>query len=483
MIKITFLRPVLIIIMILTIVQLMALPVIINGKSSAGNAFVFRVYQEADPISGVQILLDQERPNESGVFMLGFEAKSIKEVTIKVGLQSMSFYVTPGKTYHLDFNKISLEDQNIFLPEKPLQVLFLEEDMLNIYIDGFEYQYQNFIEDKFVQLIKFRDRSLYYSFEKKIFQLLNETSIEDSITANYFKKYLDYRLAELRLAARIDSKEQLGIDWLTNHEIDFSNTAYSHFFMKYFDQYIIEFDNGKLFNDYRTLVNQGVPYDELFDQLGKNPVLVKEKIREVVFLSTLKQVFYRRDMSQVAINKIIVDISIRSKFKENREIAMQLSKSLNAFVSGRSVPYFSLPDANGKSKSLTDYKGKMIYLMFVSPNCETCEADLRILSTLLNENENLDILTIVSGYDRDESMDWAKKQNTEWDYLWFNDDFALLNEYKIKTFPKYLLLDDEGSLLNYFPPKPRENLKSYLESLEKQKEKPKQESSDFFRKN
>ena len=93
-----------------------ALPVTIDGKSAAGDAFVFRLYEQKDPISGLEVLLDQARPNDEGQFVLNFSIDHIKEVTIRVGLQSMSFIAIPGKTYDLQFNEITLEDQNVFLP-------------------------------------------------------------------------------------------------------------------------------------------------------------------------------------------------------------------------------------------------------------------------------------------------------------------------------------------------------------------------------
>ena len=95
----------------------------------------------------------------------------------------------------------------------------------------------------------------------------------------------------------------------------------------------------------------------------------------------------------------------------------------------------------------------------------------------------MQIVTVLAGFNKEESTKWAKAQDAPWDFLWFNDDFALLSEYKIKNFPKYLLLDEDSNLLNYFPPSPRENLSSYLNSLIAKEQKEKGESSDFFRKN
>ncbi|MCK5775938.1 MAG: hypothetical protein KAH25_07180, partial [Bacteroidales bacterium] len=121
-------------------------PVIIEGKSAAYDSYVFRIYLEKDPISGIEYLADQQRPDANGYFSLGFELNEIQRIRIEVGLQSISFYAIPGKSYYLNFNEITINDQNIFLPQNPLDVTFKEQDMLNIVLDGFEYEYQQFLE-------------------------------------------------------------------------------------------------------------------------------------------------------------------------------------------------------------------------------------------------------------------------------------------------------------------------------------------------
>lgn len=477
-------RPVIsIVFLILFYSSSVALPVLIHGKSAAGDAFVFRVYEQKDPISGMEALLDQKRPGADGNFTLSFNVKAIKEVTIKVGLQSMKLFVIPGKTYRLGFNEITLQDQNLFLPQQPLQVTFESEDLLNLVIGGFEYERQKFLENNFIELIKLRDKSIYYKFEEKIHAILSETQMEDSASLHFFQNYIDYRLAEIRLSGRIQDREKLGLEMITSKNIELDNAAYAQFFNKYFDQYLLSFEKGKEYSDLRSLLNRGLPIDQLFDLLGKDPVLVKEKLRELVLLLSIKQVFYNREMSKDRLNDILNFLSLHSKFENNRSVAGNLLIELNRFITGHAIPEFELKNLDNESKKIAHYRGSKTYLMFVSPSCETCEADIRVLKSLVKNNAELQVVTVLVGFDKEEAGIWARSQNTSWDFLWFEDDFALLSDYKVKNFPKYLLLDEEGHLLNYFPPGPRENLNSYLKALTAKEEKKEGEASDFFRKN
>lgn len=444
------------------------LPVIIEGKSAAKDNYIFKVYLMKDALSGLESIADQQRPDKEGNFSLGFELHEIQEIKIEVGLQSIKFFAIPGKTYYLNFSGITLNDQNVFLPQKPLEVVFEKEDMFNIIIDGFNYEYQRFLEKEFISLIKYHDKDLFNSFKSNMFKKLEQSPFADSLSYSFIKNYIDYKLAELSLIAELEKNDTLGIHYLTNKNILYNNPAYISFFKKYFDKYLIREKN---YYELRSLINQGSPSFKLMDKLGKNPILLKEKLRELVLLNSLKQDFFNTDFNQKAINSILIELETKSKFLTNRTIAGNLKISLNRFMKGANLPNFNLINLSGENKNLSSYKNKKTYLMFVSPYCETCVADIRILKSKLKDiKEQINLVTIYVGFNDKDAKKWAENQDAEWDFLWFENDFKLLNEYKIKTFPKYLLIDENALLFNYFPPKPRENLFSYIEALKKQEE-------------
>ena len=455
------------IILLLQSSGLFALPVVINGTSAAGNAYVFRLYVLQDPISGEESIVDQQRPDEQGHFMLGFEVKKIQKVSIKVGLQSMSFFVIPGKTYQLNFNEITLKDQNVFLPEHPLKVIFQDDDMLNAVIDGFEYDYQVFLEGNFIQVMKYRDRKLFSEFQDKIYQKLSESPLQDSMFKDFVKTYIRYRLAEVKMATKIEKKQSLGLEYLAHQPILLNNPAYAGFFKKYFMNYLLNLGSTEDYDHIQNLINDGAfSFSKLKDVLGKDPVLVEERFRELVLLYSLKQSFYKKNFIKESVNQMIDHVHQHSKFEENRKVAANLLLVLNRFLKGNSLPDFQLMNLSGVKKSLSDYKGKKTYLMFVTPTCETCEADIRILKNIMADyKDDLNIVTIYAGFNKEHAAIWANKLKVNWDFLWFNDDFNLLNQYLVKTFPKYLMLDEDGKLLYYFPPQPRENLLSYLKAV------------------
>jgi thioredoxin-related protein len=198
----------------------------------------------------------------------------------------------------------------------------------------------------------------------------------------------------------------------------------------------------------------------------------------------LKQIYFQRQISKANINSMLNKLSTNSKFELNRGVAANVLKSLLKFQSGAPVPDFALFDLSDYPKSNQDYFGKNTYLMFVSSKCETCETDIRILKSLRDQYKNdLQIVTIFAGFNKDEATNWVQKQNVDWDFLWFNDDFELLNDYDVRNFPKYILLDKKGMILHYFPPKPHEDFLGMIKAIKEKENEVEQESSDFFRKN
>jgi len=461
-----------------------ALPVVINGESAAGDAFVFRLYVQKDAFSGLEYIADQQRPDVDGRFMLGFEAQEIQEVSIKVGFQSLSFFVIPGHTYNLKFNDIVIDGQNVFLPQHPLHVVFQQEDMLNVVMDGFDYDYQKFLEENFLKLVKYRDKKIYQEFVAKLKLKLAETPLKDSLSRKYFEDYIYYKKAELRLAANLEKKDHIGMEVLANQPMLLNNPAYTDFFKKYFVNYLIEYNDGVDYDRLLRLINIGLPINTLLDVLGKDPVLVQEKLRETVLLLSLKQVFYHKDFNPYSINDIFLYMADNSKFVSVRLMAENLNDILNRFDKGREVPYFELPDLNAHKKAITDYHGKKLYLMFVSPECETCELDIEIMKTVKEEFPNdLDVVCVLVDFDKEKAEKWAKKQDANWDFLWFNDDYKMLSSYQVKTFPKYMMLDEKARLFNYYPPKPRGRLISYMKAICEKENIEREDSKDLFRKN
>lgn len=131
-------------------------------------------------------------------------------------------------------------------------------------------------------------------------------------------------------------------------------------------------------------------------------------------------------------------------------------------------------DANGRQASLEDFAGKFVYIDMWASWCAPCRREMPFTQKV-SERYSAEKLAIVS-ISIDQEKDLGKWQKTidqlemKWHnwiiYDGFKSDFA--DRYGVKAIPHYLLLDQEGRIMNDNAPRPSdEQLIQLLDQLVK----------------
>ncbi len=139
----------------------------------------------------------------------------------------------------------------------------------------------------------------------------------------------------------------------------------------------------------------------------------------------------------------------------------EYSKSLAEFHSqisrlkpGNEAPPFKLKDLAGKEVSLTDFKGKLVYIDFWGIYCAPCIYQIKNYSAKLMEKyKGKDIVFLNICVDPKVDEDWkakVKELNVDGINLiskgWTNSQVC--KDYNISGIPAYVLIDKEGKILN-----------------------------------
>lgn len=131
-------------------------------------------------------------------------------------------------------------------------------------------------------------------------------------------------------------------------------------------------------------------------------------------------------------------------YSEFVKLAHQESKGI---VEGMGAPDFQLVDVNGDIVSLTDYKGKVIFLDFWATWCRPCTRLLPAHQKLQNQFKNDNVAFIYVSMDRNANKwrDYLAKGTFPGKHLFA--DKEMVKQYKVETLPYSVLIDGKGKIV------------------------------------
>lgn len=142
---------------------------------------------------------------------------------------------------------------------------------------------------------------------------------------------------------------------------------------------------------------------------------------------------------------------------------------VNRLAPGLPSPEFNLLDLEGKSVSLKDFKGKIVYLDIWASWCSPCRAEIPAAKKLEEELKNQNVVFLYISIDNDEDV-WRKiikeKQMTGI-HLISKGGFSseIVQTYNINGVPRYILIDKNGIIVNGNAKRPSGGIKEEIEKL------------------
>ncbi|GGE30993.1 hypothetical protein GCM10011391_07080 [Pullulanibacillus camelliae] len=123
---------------------------------------------------------------------------------------------------------------------------------------------------------------------------------------------------------------------------------------------------------------------------------------------------------------------------------------------GPMAPQFKLKDMNGKTVSLSDFKGQKVYVKFWASWCPICLAGLDDLNKLSGEKHDYKVLTIVSpGYNGEQSekdfVDWFSKRGYNNIEVLLDDGGTWAKKFGVKGYPSSYYIGTDGVLAKAIP--------------------------------
>ncbi len=293
---------------------------------------------------------------------------------------------------------------------------------------------------------------------------------------SFFNAYKTFKIAAFQYYANPQQKKQVIKKYMANSPVLYDNIAYfslfNSLFQDFFDPQKTDLNKKIIFRGLKAQDFVSIrEYLKTIDYLGTN-----DEFAELVIIKGIYDLFYQIPEAQKDIIKIFLKLSQQSDFEGIRKLANQVYVKLTTLETDYPAPEFSLPDKNGKIKTLRDFNGKFVYLQFCHPESYACQMQLQLLEKYSKTRPKyLEIVTVFVSDSLRQMQDFLKKNKFDWTFLFWNHDYEVLKKYNVKAFPTYYLIYPDGTLALNPAPTPEENLsQAFAVSVKKWYEKQQQ---------
>ena len=197
---------------------------------------------------------------------------------------------------------------------------------------------------------------------------------------------------------------------------------------------------------------------------------VKEKftsaeIYSVIVYDKLKQ--YIDSEGTRGVEELVSEYLSKSTNEEYKAAIKEMSDKWAVLAAGKPAPAFTLLDINGNNVSLSDFKGKFVFIDFWATWCGPCRQEIPAYKKLMADYKGRNILFISMSVDKDKAA-WEKLVNQEkFDWIQLHDPQTIKanKKYLVMYIPTFTLIDPAGKIVNARCPRPSNpELRSILDN-------------------
>lgn len=197
----------------------------------------------------------------------------------------------------------------------------------------------------------------------------------------------------------------------------------------------------------------------LSDQLIQNqsyPAAIKTFLRA----KNIETLLTRQGVNAVA-DSLMVSLKKEPGYDTYAPSLEKKYRKWQPLATGQMAPNFSGTTPEGKVISLSDLKGKVVYIDVWATWCQPCLEELPIAKVLQKQFEtNNQVAFMYVSVDKNESA-WRKRLTKEKEFMGLHINQPttetgepFLNTYQLYSIPRYILVDQEGKLVNVNAPAP-----------------------------
>ena len=385
--------------------------------------------------------------DSAGNFSFELRVESPRNIALKVDFGRRSFFVEPGRDYHIRFEPFDFAAPpltSFYILDDPFEMHVTApdgEDLLNENFQLLETLSYEFIRDHVAENFRGNHRPALMHFRQ------TTDSIFAGVQHPFFRQYYRYYFAYLHFTLNTQRPEQLLEDYFIGRPIQYDNPNYTQLFSRLFYSYIQGGQSTVTQYDLLVCINRHKSYHALMDTLGKDPLLLNENLRELVMILELQKLYDNRDFHPENITLVLQQAAEYSRVAEHRELARNIIWQRTRLLTGFPAPELELQGVDGTFTRLEDFRGKYLVLFFLTSWCHTCMGDLGPLADLAEELKGrVQFVGVLADRKPEAARALASEAGFPFQLFYFEQDFRLLERYRISSIPHYLVIDPDGIL-------------------------------------
>jgi peroxiredoxin len=402
--------------------------------------------------------------DEEGNFSISYNSIHTLQAFADLGKYQVYLYTEPGNKYHIKLppraEKSMADKLNPYFRQEVVHLGMIDHnpgelnEMIRNFDDAFapifrKYALKAYLQTRFSDL----DSTLH---------VINNYLSNDQST--YFQCYVKYKTALLK---EMSSKKKSAI---TIPDANFSTAVlnYNPAFYEWFNQvyrnyfqYLARLDPIQY--PVHDIIDIDRNYHALFELLQKIGTFPNDTMTELILMKGLFDEYFSHEFDEAAILKILDSLIDESLNTEHIEFAQNMRYRLTRLKVGNFPPEFELLTFDNDTCTLNDLKGKYVYLNFCTSLSYSCLNHFALLKLLQEKYADLLVVVTVS-VDEDNSRmkELIQTMGYSWKFLDFRNHSKIVEDYDVRAYPTYFLIDPQGKLALSPAPGPDKDFERYF---------------------
>lgn len=461
------------------------------GSAPDYASLTIEIETVSDYLTNTPRTLSVMKIDDSGAFDICFDLDQPSRIMLNLGAYSAYLYAYPNAEYEIvlpPFKPRADADRlnPFFRPEVVELGIKNTESVPNDFaaIQKLENVFSKY-DPQMAYLVKSRNMrradELLSGMDSTLLPIVNAT--KDSIFPLIYK----YTRAQLWTAPRMRMSRTVLKELYAYEPVLWNIPAYWQSQRMINKDFILEYSYSRHGKEMKSALSQKpLTFGMLDSILSKDSLFAQDELREMLIVQGIYDGFYSQLFSDGQTDTLLITATNQAKTEQVRNLALTIYNKKNHLKVGSNAPDFTLFDIEGNEVSLSDLRGKFVYLGFLHTENFSCIKDIAALNGVQRKyKRDMTVVGIMTDEQSDGLPDFFKDKKSNWLILSATLMPRVITDYGVTNLPTYFLIDPEGRLVTKTTPSPTEDIETELANQilhykrEQQKKAPKKERNIY----